>query len=95
MAGNVTVGRHRLGTPGLVHCVAHRQVAEAVARQRMRWRDALTPAHAVARVRARHSMAGLRRRAVVVAMERAWVPNARPAHAAAVDRAAEPDRAAA
>ena len=85
MAGNVTAGRHRLGTPGLVHCMAHREVAEAVARQRMRWRDALTPAHAVARIRARHSMAGLRRRAVVVAMERAWVPTARAAHRATAD----------
>ena len=89
MAGNVTTGRHRLGTPGLVHCVTHRLVAEAVARQRSRWRQALTPAHAVARIRARHSMAGLRRRAVVVAMERAWVPNAQPAHSAeTISRAA-------
>jgi hypothetical protein len=68
MAGNIA-GRHRLGTPGLVHCVMYRQVAEALARPRTWWR-----AQDVARVRSRHSLAGLRRRAVVVAMERAWVP---------------------
>lgn len=74
MAGNVA-GRHRLGTPGLVHCVVYRPVAEALARQRTRWRHALTPAQATVRVRSRHSLAGLRRGAVVVAMERAWVPS--------------------
>lgn len=68
MAGNIA-GRHRLGTPGLVHCVRYRQVAEALAKPRTWWR-----AEAVARIRSRHSLAGLRRRAVVVAMERAWVP---------------------
>jgi hypothetical protein len=64
MAGNV--GRHRLGRPGLVHCVTHRPVAEAVGGQRAWWQ----------RIRSRHSLAGLRRRAVAVAMERAWVPRA-------------------
>ncbi len=69
MAGN-GAGRHRLGTPGLVHCGRYRQVAEALARPRTWWR-----AQAVVRIRSRHSLAGLRRRAVVVAMERAWVPS--------------------
>ncbi len=73
MAGNIA-GRHRLGTPGLVHCVMYRQVAEALARPRTWWRQALAPAQDAVRIRSRHSLAGLRRRAVVVAMERAWVP---------------------
>lgn len=75
MAGIAEVGRHRLGQPGLVHCVTHRQVAEAVGGRRVWWQRLLTPARAV-RIRSRHSLAGLRRRAVVVAMERAWVPSA-------------------
>ena len=64
MANNLGPGRHRLGRPGLVHCLTYRQVAEALAGQRAWWQ------------RSRHSLAGLRRRAVVVAMERAWVPSA-------------------
>lgn len=83
MAGN-GAGRHRLGTPGLVHCVMYRQVAEVLARPRTWWRQALAPAQPVVRIRSRHSMAGLRRRAVVVAMERAWVPSAAMDDAAAV-----------
>lgn len=72
MAGNGGVGRHRLGTPGLVHCVMYRQVAESLAALTW-WRRS---AGAATRIRSRHSLAGLRRRAVVVAMERAWVPRA-------------------
>jgi hypothetical protein len=75
MAGNGGVGRHRLGTPGLVHCVMYRQVAESLAALSW-WRRS---AGAAARIRSRHSLAGLRRRAVVVAMERAWVPGAESA----------------
>lgn len=56
-------GRHRLGTPGLVHCVRHRAVAEALAEFQTNWLAKLiTPA--------RHSLAGLRRRAI--AAERLW-----------------------
>jgi hypothetical protein len=60
-------GRHRLGTPGLVHCVKHRQVAEALAEYRRGWWTAIT-------VPARHTLAGLRRRAARAAVERAWAP---------------------
>ncbi|WP_084608891.1 MULTISPECIES: hypothetical protein [Thermocrispum] len=50
------VGKHRLGTPGLVHCVEIRSVADALAEYRRGWLAALlTPA--------KHSLAGLRRRA--------------------------------
>jgi hypothetical protein len=70
MAGYV--GRHRLGRAGLVHCVTHRQVADAVGGRRGWWLRLLMPA---VRIGSRHSLAGLRRRAVAVAMERAWVPN--------------------
>jgi len=31
MADSKHVGRHRLGTPGLTHCVLHRPVADALA----------------------------------------------------------------
>lgn len=48
--------RHRLGTAGLVHCVNHPEVADALAEYRRGWLTALiTPA--------RHSWWGLRRRA--------------------------------
>jgi hypothetical protein len=60
-------GRHRLGTPGLVHCVKHRPVAEALAEYRRSWWTAIT-------VPARHTLAGLRRRAAAAAAERAWAP---------------------
>jgi hypothetical protein len=60
-------GRHRLGTPGLVHCVRHRPVAEALAEYRRGWWTAIT-------VPARHTLAGLRRRAAAAAAERAWAP---------------------
>jgi hypothetical protein len=67
MAASKHVGRHRLGTPGLVHCVLHRPVAEALEDYRRGWLTALlTPAQ--------HSLAGLRRRARAAAQERAWVP---------------------
>lgn len=61
------IGRHRLGTPGLVHCVEHRPVAEALAEYRRSWFAALlTPA--------RHSLAGLRRRARATARGRTLAP---------------------
>lgn len=50
-------GRHRLGTAGTWHCVEHAAVATALAEHRRSWvTSLLTPA--------RHSLAGLRRRAV-------------------------------
>lgn len=60
-------GRHRLGTPGLVHCIRYRAVAEALAEYRRGWWIAIT-------VPARHTLAGLRRRAATAAAERAWAP---------------------
>ncbi|MTD57349.1 hypothetical protein [Amycolatopsis pithecellobii] len=60
-------GRHRLGTPGLVHCLEHRTVALALEEYHRTWLTALL-------VPAKHSLAGLRRRAVLAARERAWVP---------------------
>ncbi|MPY77790.1 MAG: hypothetical protein GEV04_04705 [Actinophytocola sp.] len=62
------IGRHRLGTPGLVHCVEHRPVAEALAEFRRSWFSALL-------VPAKHSLAGLRRRArASTPRERVWAP---------------------
>ncbi|GAA5170452.1 MULTISPECIES: hypothetical protein [Amycolatopsis] len=52
------VGRHRLGTPGLVHCVEHRSIALALEEYRRTWLTALL-------VPAKHSLA---------ARERAWIP---------------------
>ncbi|SFB52659.1 hypothetical protein SAMN05216266_11669 [Amycolatopsis marina] len=60
-------GKHRLGTPGLVHCVMHRPVAEALTEYRRTWLTALL-------VPAKHSLAGLRRRARAAAHEHAWAP---------------------
>lgn len=61
-------GRHRLGNPGLVHCVvAHRPVAVALEEYRRNWLTALL-------VPAKHSLAGLRRKAAAAAIERAWAP---------------------
>jgi len=54
-------GRHRLGTPGLVHCVLHWQVADALAEYRRSWLTAIL-------VPAKHS------RAASAAVERAWIP---------------------
>ncbi|MDV6012240.1 hypothetical protein [Haloechinothrix sp. LS1_15] len=62
-------GRHRLGTPGLVHCVEYRQVATALEEHRRNWLTALL-------VPAKHSIAGLRRRARATAHERALAPAA-------------------
>ncbi|HEY0448597.1 hypothetical protein [Actinophytocola sp.] len=60
-------GRHRLGAPGLVHCLRYHAVAVALEEyRRTRWSTALVPA--------RHSLAGLRRRAAAAAVERAWAP---------------------
>ena len=67
MTSSKYVGRHRLGTPGLVHCVMHRPVAEALAEFRRNWMTALL-------VPAKHSLAGLRRRARAATYERAWAP---------------------
>lgn len=51
-------GRHRVGAPGLVHCLEHPEVALALGEFRRGWLSALL-------VPARHSWAGLRRRTVV------------------------------
>ncbi|MFC3456474.1 hypothetical protein [Amycolatopsis speibonae] len=72
MADSKHVGRHRLGSPGLVHCVFHRPVSEALAEYRRTWLSALL-------VPAKHSFAGLRRKARAAALERIWVPAVRPA----------------
>lgn len=61
------IGRHRLGTPGLVHCVLHRSVAVALADYRRTWLTTLL-------VPAKHSLVGLRRRAHAAAYERVWAP---------------------
>lgn len=61
------VGRHRLGTPGLAHCLEHRSVSVALEEYRRTWLTALL-------VPAKHSLAGLRRRASMAATERAWIP---------------------
>lgn len=60
-------GRHRLGTAGLVHCLEYRTVALALEEYRRTWLSALL-------VPAKHSLAGLRRRASLAARERAWIP---------------------
>ncbi|PPK60380.1 hypothetical protein V5P93_004986 [Actinokineospora auranticolor] len=65
-------GRHRLGTPGLVHCVEHRPVAAALAELRRNWWSTIV-------VPARHSLAGLRWRAAEAALERVWAPSERAA----------------
>jgi hypothetical protein len=67
MADSKHAGRHRLGTPGLAHCVLHRPVADALADYRRTWLSALL-------VPAKHSFAGLRRKARAAALERIWVP---------------------
>lgn len=72
MADGKHVGRHRLGSPGLVHCVVHRPVAEALTEYRRTWLSALL-------VPAKHSFAGLRRKARAAALERIWVPAVRAA----------------
>ncbi|OLF15061.1 hypothetical protein [Actinophytocola xanthii] len=61
-------GRHRLGAPGLRHCLDHAAVAQALEEYRRTWWTAiLVPT-------AKHSLAGLRRRAAAAAAERAWAP---------------------
>ncbi|MEU8637636.1 hypothetical protein AB0C38_36110 [Amycolatopsis sp. NPDC048633] len=67
MADSKHVGRHRLGKPGLVHCLLHHTVADALADYRRTWLSALL-------VPAKHSFAGLRRKARAAALERIWVP---------------------
>lgn len=61
------IGRHRLGLPGLVHCVQHRAVAVALAEYRRSWLTALL-------VPAKHSLAGLRKRAGAAARDHSWSP---------------------
>lgn len=56
-------GRHRLGTPGLVYCLRFRAVAVAFEEYRRLWW-----------LPAKHSLAGLRRRAAAAAAARAWTP---------------------
>jgi hypothetical protein len=81
MADSKHAGRHRLGTPGLVHCLVHRPVAGALEDYRRTWVSALL-------VPARHSFAGLRRRARAAALERIWVPAVGAAGPVAVRAAA-------
>jgi hypothetical protein len=57
-------GRHRLGTPGLVHCIKHRHVVEKLAEYRRTWW-----------MQARHTLAGLRRSAAAAAVQRSWAPS--------------------
>jgi hypothetical protein len=60
-------GRHRLGAQGLVHCARHRRVFLALkAQRRSRLSALLTPA--------KHSLSGLRRKAVAAAREGSWAP---------------------
>lgn len=54
MAAQQYVGRHRLGTPGLVHCVMHRPVADALADRRRSVLSMLVAA-------AKHRLTGVRR----------------------------------
>lgn len=61
------VGKHRLGTPGLVHCAEIRSVADALAEYRRGWLATLM-------VPARHSLAGLRKRARATARESILAP---------------------
>ncbi|GLY69459.1 hypothetical protein [Amycolatopsis taiwanensis] len=67
MRASKHAGKHRLGTPGLVHCLTYRPVALALEEYRRTWLSALL-------VPAKHSLAGLRRKAAAAAAERAWVP---------------------
>ncbi len=60
-------GRHRLGTPGLVHCLRYQAVRVRLEEYRRAW-------WTTAVVPARHTLAGLRRRAAAAAAERAWAP---------------------
>ena len=67
MRASKYTGKHRLGTPGLVHCISYRSIALALEEYRRTWLSALL-------VPAKHSLAGLRRKAAAAAVERAWVP---------------------
>jgi len=62
---SVTHGRHRLGAAGLTHCIQFATVAVALGQHRKSLLSALL-------VPAKHSLAGLRRRAV--APELWWAP---------------------
>jgi hypothetical protein len=66
--GTQRAGKHRLGNPGLRHCLNYRGIADALATHRRGWwTGILMPT-------ARHSLAGLRRRATASAAERTWAP---------------------
>jgi hypothetical protein len=67
MADSKHAGRHRLGTPGLVHCLVHRPVTVVLADYRRTWLSTML-------MPAKHSFAGLRRKARAAALERIWVP---------------------
>jgi len=67
MRGRRQPGRHRLGAPGLVHCLKHQPVATALFEYRRTWWTTVL-------VPAKHSLVGLRRRAAAAAAERAWAP---------------------
>ncbi|MGF6886401.1 hypothetical protein ABIA39_004825 [Nocardia sp. GAS34] len=62
---NIRTGRHRLGTPGGVHCLENPAVATALAQYRRTWIIALINP-------ARHSWASIRRRTALAAVP--WVP---------------------
>ncbi|MFF3570286.1 hypothetical protein [Nocardia jiangxiensis] len=62
---NIQTGRHRLGTPGGVHCLEIPAVATALAAYRRTWLTALINP-------ARHSWAAMRRRTTLAAVP--WVP---------------------
>ncbi|MEV6070693.1 hypothetical protein AB0L82_29475 [Nocardia sp. NPDC052001] len=65
---NIQTGRHRLGLPGMMHCIEIPAVAAALAVHRRGWFTALlnlTPA--------RHSAAATRKRAERPAVQQ-WVP---------------------
>jgi hypothetical protein len=59
-------GRHRLGSPGLVHCLRYPAVRLVLAGYRRHLWAAFIPP--------RHSLAGLRRRGAAAAAARAWAP---------------------
>lgn len=73
--------RHRLGRPGLVHCLEHDSVAETLAGVRRTWFAALLAP-------ARHNLSEPRRRSPVAVVRRIWAPAPAPAPAAPATAAA-------
>ncbi|WP_330185918.1 hypothetical protein OHB26_36745 [Nocardia sp. NBC_01503] len=63
---NIQTGRHRLGLPGMMHCIEIPAVAAALAEHRRGWLSALLNP-------ARHSFASMRKRAERPAPVQ-WVP---------------------